>query len=284
MRNFLGILIFLVGAGIFFYPTAMSELNKRDYKEYNIEFQNTKKKNKFHPEEYQDLRMEMEKYNKEIFLNGQEGFKDAWSVTKAPVTMRGYNKGKFGIIKIPSIKAKLPLYIGATEENMSHGAVILGYTSMPIGGVNTNSVIAAHRGYQGIPFFREIESVKVGDKVIVDNIWERLTYKVTEIKIIVPDDSDQCKIQPGKDMLTLMTCHPYRSRGKFRYLLYCQRTNGKNEKIKTKKNVTITEGTEFIPSDKDIQREKMVRLAAGIFILLCSLKIILPARKKKKKS
>ena len=73
---------------------------------------------------------------------------------------------------------KLPLYLGATLENMRKGAAIMGETSLPIGTKNSNCVIAAHRGYQGIPYFREVEKLNVGDRVIIQNPWEKLSYRV----------------------------------------------------------------------------------------------------------
>ena len=36
----------------------------------------------------------------------------------------------------------------------------MGGTSLPLGIKNSNCVIAAHRGYKGIPYFREIERLK----------------------------------------------------------------------------------------------------------------------------
>jgi sortase A len=57
------------------------------------------------------------------------------------------------------MNVELPLYWGATSEHLAAGAAVLGQTSIPIGGVNTNSVIAGHRGYQGAPYFREIENL-----------------------------------------------------------------------------------------------------------------------------
>ena len=57
----------------------------------------------------------------------------------------------------------------------------------------------------------------------VTNLWETLTYRVTKIRIITPTDSDSILIRPGRDMLTLLTCHPYVSGGKQRLVVYCER-------------------------------------------------------------
>ena len=116
----------------------------------------------------------------------------------------------------------LPLYLGASRAHMNDGAAVLGQTSMPIGGNSTNCVIAAHRGWNGKAMFRDIEVLREGDLVYLVNLWETLTYRVTKISIIWPDEVEAVTIQPGQDVVTLLTCHPYLTSER-RYLVYCQR-------------------------------------------------------------
>ena len=108
------------------------------------------------------------------------------------------------------------------EENMSKGAAQLTETSMPIGGNNTNMAVVAHRGYSYAKMFREIEKLKIGDEIFITNFWETMTYKVERIEVISPDEIDKIRIQEGKDMVTLVTCHPYPHNYQ-RYLVYCER-------------------------------------------------------------
>lgn len=98
-------------------------------------------------------------------------------------------------------------------------------TSLPIGGENTNCVIAGHRGWNGFPYFRYITDLKQGDRVTIQNPWETLKYEVVETKIIAPNDIEEIHIQEGRELLTLLTCHPYASGGKQRYLVICERVN-----------------------------------------------------------
>ena len=46
---------------------------------------------------------------------------------------------------------------------------------------------------------------------------------MTDIKIINPNDVNAILIQKDRDMITLLTCHPYASGGKYRYLVFCER-------------------------------------------------------------
>ena len=60
-----------------------------------------------------------------------------------------------------------------------------------------------------------------------DSIAEELGIGYTQTavadNIINPNEIDAILIQPGKDMITLLTCHPYGSGGLYRYLVYCER-------------------------------------------------------------
>lgn len=174
---------------------------------------------------YADLRQAMETYNQSIFANAQVDLCDAWSY-QAPVfdlAEYGIEDGVVGILSIPKMDLELPIYLGATPEHLAGGAAQLSQTSMPIGGTNTNCVLAGHRGWYGALFFRHIELLEIGDVVLITNLWETLRYTVSEIKVIEPDAIDEILIQPGRDLVTLLTCHPYGSGGRYRYVVYCER-------------------------------------------------------------
>ena len=116
-----------------------------------------------------------------------------------------------------------PVYLGASDTHLAAGAAVLGNTSAPIGGDNTNCVIAGHRGWKGADSFRHIDKLTVGDEVVITTLGETLTYTVADIQIIQPHEIERIKIQQGRDLLTLLTCHPYASGGKQRYVVYCER-------------------------------------------------------------
>ena len=118
----------------------------------------------------------------------------------------------------------MPVYLGASDDHLAVGAAVLGNTSAPIGGDNPNCVIAGHRGWRGADYFRHIDKLAVGDTVKLTNLWETLTYTVADIQIIQPYEANKIKIQPNRDLLTLLTCHPYASGGRQRYVVYCERT------------------------------------------------------------
>ena len=128
------------------------------------------------------------------------------------------------LFRLALIPVYIYIYLGATELHMAAGAAHLSQTSLPIGGMDTNCVIAGHRGYNGARYFRNLDKLHVGDLVTVTNLWETLRYRVCEIRIIDPSDVDEILIQPGRELLTLLTCHPYASGGRQRYVVYCERS------------------------------------------------------------
>lgn len=178
----------------------------------------------YSPADITGLREAMEEYNKKIFDERQTGLKDAWSYEdpEFDLTRYGITDNVIGELRIPAINCDLPLYLGATWENMAYGAVQLGQTSMPLGGKNTNCVIAAHRGCTNGDYFLYIHNLDIGDRVYIDNMWETLTYRVCEIRIISPSDRQSVLIQDGRDMVTLISCHPYPFNYQ-RYAVFCER-------------------------------------------------------------
>ena len=180
----------------------------------------------FVPSIYPELWKAISEYNRGLYESGQEGIHSLRNLEESCFTMSSYGveSDAFGVLSIPALELEMPIYLGASSYNMSLGAAQLGQTSIPIGGVNTNSVIAGHRGWNGADYFRYIPNLVIGDKIQITNLWETLEYTVTGTKIISPNDVEAIKIQPGKDMITLFTCHPYASGGRQRYLVFCERT------------------------------------------------------------
>lgn len=172
------------------------------------------------------LYRDMQEYNENINKNGQSGLCDAWSYEQSAFDLSAYGiyNGAVGVLRVPKMNdLKMPIFLGASYDNMAYGAAQLGETSMPIGGNNTNCVIAGHRGWCGARYFVDIELLQIGDLVYIDNFWTTLTYKVFDIQVISPDDIDKILIQKDKDMVTLITCHPY-MQSYSRYVVFCERT------------------------------------------------------------
>ncbi len=176
-------------------------------------------------QKYPELLADLQEYNRQLYAEKQCNLTDleACEEPAADLTAYGIEDEIIGVLEIPAMELTMPIYLGASDGHLAAGAAVLGNTSAPIGGANTNCVIAGHRGWRGADYFRHIDKLVIGDTVKLTNLWETLTYTVADIRIIQPHEVDMIKIQQGRDLLTLLTCHPYASGGKQRYVVYCER-------------------------------------------------------------
>ena len=176
-------------------------------------------------QQYPELLAELQAYNQRIYTEKQSGLVDLKACEEPAVDLAAYGIDDeiIGVLEIPAMELTMPVYLGALDDHLAAGAAVLGNTSAPIGGDNANSVIAGHRGWRGADYFRHIDRLQMGDTVTLTNLWETLTYTVADIRIIQPHEVEKIKIQPNRDLLTLITCHPYASGGKQRYVVYCER-------------------------------------------------------------
>ena len=176
-------------------------------------------------QQYPELLADLQAYNQRIYDEKQSGLVDleACEAPAADLTTYGVEDEIIGVLEIPAMELTMPVYLGASDNHLAAGAAVLGNTSAPIGGDNTNSVIAGHRGWKGADYFRHIDRLRASDTVTLTNLWETLTYTVADIQIIQPHEVEKIKIQQGRDLLTLVTCHPYASGGRQRYVVYCER-------------------------------------------------------------
>lgn len=227
----IAVILLIVGIGFFAYPIALRvvfnmQANQaidqfEQLKTDELQTDNTAPNDGGFP--YAELRKAMFDYNEKLYLSGQSGLIDQLSYEKPDFLLSDYgiNSDILGYITIPAIDVKLPIYNGASEENMAKGATYLANTSLPVGGSNTNCVIAAHTRYKGIHMFKRITELKSGDEIYITNLWETLVYKVVEAKIIDPIDSQNIYIKTGRSLVTLSTCHPY-PKNYQRYLVYAE--------------------------------------------------------------
>ena len=177
-------------------------------------------------QQYPELMAALQEYNRQLYAEKQCNLTDleACEESAADLTTYGVADEIIGVLEIPAMELTMPVYLGASDAHLAAGAAVLGNTSVPIGGDDTNCVIAGHRGWRGADYFRHIDKLAVGDEVRITNLWETLTYTVADIQIIQPHEVDKIKIQQGRDLLTLLTCHPYASGGRQRFVVYCERT------------------------------------------------------------
>lgn len=238
-------------------------------------------------------------YNRSLVTDGQV-ITDAWEGSPEAPDIAALKDGVLGYVEIPDMGTTLPLYVGASYNHLAKGAAIQWGTSMPIGGLSTNSVLVGHRGWKGSRYFAYINRMETGSRVYIHTPWGILTYEAVGRKIISPDDLDSVSIQPGKDMITLLSCHPYAAAGgaKYRYLVYCERVPGDPYPTKEEPEQTSTETAEPLPyEDGSVPTEdadpsgtddlitvldlNLTRYLPPLTLILCALILFVRSRRRK---
>lgn len=117
--------------------------------------------------------------------------------------------GMMGTIEIPKIQVKLPIYHTTEATVLEKAAGHLEGSSLPIGGENSHAVISAHRGLPSASLFTDLDKLELGDHFLIHVLDETLAYEVDDIQVVEPEDTESLAVEPGEDLVTLLTCTPY---------------------------------------------------------------------------
>lgn len=117
--------------------------------------------------------------------------------------------GMMGIVEIPKIAIKLPIYHGTGDEVLQKAAGHLEGSSLPIGGESTHAVISAHRGLPSASLFTDLDQLEIGNHFLIHVLDETLCYEVDQILVVDPEDTSALAVEDGEDLVTLLTCTPY---------------------------------------------------------------------------
>ena len=114
-----------------------------------------------------------------------------------------------GYITIPKIDVNLPIYEGTSDDVLLKGVGHLEGSSYPLGGESTHSVLTGHRGLAEAVLFTDLDKLQEGDKFYLHIMDEVLAYQVDQVKVVLPEETDDLTIVQGQDYCTLVTCTPY---------------------------------------------------------------------------
>lgn len=117
--------------------------------------------------------------------------------------------GIMGYIQIQSIGVNLPVYHGVDEGILQIAVGHIPGSSFPIGGERTHAVMSGHRGLPSAKLFSDLDKLGEGDVFTVTVLDETFTYMVDQIRIVLPEETDELGIVEGKEYATLVTCTPY---------------------------------------------------------------------------
>ena len=109
-----------------------------------------------------------------------------------------------GDIRIPVIGINQVVVEGTNTADLRKGPGH--YIGTPLPGQGGNASIAGHRTTYGHPFYN-LDSVKVGDPIVLTTLQGIFVYDATRSFVVSPTDTDVVK-NVFADVLTLTTCNP----------------------------------------------------------------------------
>ncbi len=198
------------GIGILSYPFIRNSLN--DLMNQQIIQHYQQQANQKSTEEYQLKLAEMEAKNKQFaYQNISPGFDPFSEEAKKVENLKTvYEDHVLGVISIPKIQIRLPIFDQTREDFLARGATYLEGTSFPIGGESTHSVISGHRGLTEAKLFTDLPDLVEGDRFYIELKESEIhAYQVDKIQVVDPSDVSSLQIVEGQDYVTLVTCTPY---------------------------------------------------------------------------
>ena len=206
------ILIFLLALGITLYPLISNWYNERHQSEIHTQYQEI-----IQQVDNSDLIRAKElanEYNAAILPGTQ--LSDAFSQEALLWASEDYEHqlnlagdGTMGYVEIPLIQVNLPIYHGTDSDTLDAGIGHLLGTSLPVGGMNTHSVLTAHSGMANQKMFSDLDKLNLGDVFYLQVLGETLAYQVDQINTVLPHDTTYLGIEEGMDICTLVTCTPF---------------------------------------------------------------------------
>lgn len=206
------ILIFLLALGITLYPLISNWYNERHQSEIHTQYQEIIQqvdnsdlvKAKELADEYNAAILPgtqlSEAFSQEALLWASEDYEHQLNVT---------GDGIMGYVEIPLIQVNLPIYHGTDSDALDAGIGHLLGTSLPVGGMNTHSVLTAHSGMANQKMFSDLDKLEQGDVFYLQVLGETLAYQVEQINTVLPHDTTYLGITEGEDFCTLVTCTPF---------------------------------------------------------------------------
>ena len=201
------VLVFFVGLSVLLYPTVSDYWNSlhqsRAISTYSdaVEEMDTS--------DYERMWAEADAYNEKLYESGHGLGLKKKEKKEYNNLLNVSGTGIMSYIEIPKIKCSLPIYHGTDEGVLQIAIGHIEGSSLPVGGVNTHCVLSGHRGLPSAKLFSNLDKLEEGDIFMIRTLDQTLTYEVDQIRIVLPDEVDDLKIEEGEDLCTLVTCTPY---------------------------------------------------------------------------
>ena len=207
LTTWLLILILLVGAGLMAYPTVSDWWNSfhasRAIASYSSTVENTDS------EKLNAMLEAARAYNRTLLTKENPYVMSDEDLEEYNSLLDLSGTGIMGYITIKSIGVYIPIYHGTEESVLQIAVGHLDWTSLPVGGESTHTVLSGHRGLPSAKLFTDLDQIKEGDQFSITVLNQMISYEVDQIRIVEPGDISELSIVPGQDYCTRVTWTPY---------------------------------------------------------------------------
>ena len=201
------LLILLAGLSLLLYPTISDYWNS--FHQTRAIASYIKAVDDLDQKDYEKIWNEAKQYNQALSLTGIQMPLSKSKEKEYEKLLNVSGNGIMGYIEIPKIKVSLPVYHGVDDAVLQIATGHLAGTSLPVGGKSSHCVISGHRGLPSARLFTDLDKMDKGDVFMIHVLNKTLTYEVDQIRIVLPDNLSDLRIEDGKDLCTLVTCTPY---------------------------------------------------------------------------
>ena len=210
----LAILVFLAGISLLAYPVVSNLLYEKEQEELMEHYDSIAGEKMTADEQAEELQ-ECRDYNRGL-LQGGVLLTDPFDMSQLDPSAMPYagllnvdEEGGMAYLRIPAIDVELMIYHGTEEEVLQKGVGHLQGSSLPVGGAGTHCVLSAHTGLNDKKLFTDLDQLENGDLFYIHVLGEILAYQVDQIRVVLPEETEDLKINGREDYVTLVTCTPY---------------------------------------------------------------------------
>lgn len=212
LKNFLLTILFLIGMGITFYPVVSKTWNQ--YRDSRLISDYEEAVRTIPEDRYESILREAREYNEQHLSNNivdafNQDIGDYILTHPYDTLLNPTGNMIMGSVEIPKINVSLPIYHGIGSDVLEKGIGHIEGTSLPIGGANTHTVLAGHRGLPGRQLLTDLDQVDLNDLFYLKILNETLAYKVDQVTVVEPHETKGLAIETGQDLVTIVTCTPY---------------------------------------------------------------------------
>lgn len=205
------LLAFLLGLAIFLYPLIAAYMNyggtTREIDDYD------RIVDSLSPAQRREMWKEAKQYDEDL---GKPTLRDPFKYKEIQEPLGRYSKilnvdgkGMMAYVEIPKIGVKLPIRHGTTDDVLDKGIGHIATTHVPTDNRTIHSVVTGHTGEVGHILFDNLTQMRIGDVFQIRVLDRHMSYKVDQIKVILPTDVSALQPVEGTNYVTLLTCTPY---------------------------------------------------------------------------